>query len=170
MFAQYKKVALGRWLAMYASAASRCASSVLNSRSNPSFVLLRVYIAQRTWDFLLAQAKEVIAVPVTACDLLGQRGQATKMLSLVLEPLLEHFDLKSFSLVPAHQQRPRHGQAPIAGRMIRSRSRFASRTSARSWRGKPQVTVPGQFGGPPAGPLAKIRTVALSDLGTLDSL
>ncbi len=78
------------------------------------------------------------------------------MLSFVLEPLLEHFDLEGFSLVPAHQQRPWHGQAPVARRMIRSQSCFALRTSTGWWRGKPQVAVPGQCGGPSAGPLAKI--------------
>ena len=78
------------------------------------------------------------------------------MLSFVLEPLLEHFDLEGLSLVPTHQQRPWHGQAMVARRMIRSQSCFALRTSAGWWRGKPQVTVPCQCAGPPAGPLAKI--------------
>src|SRR4051794_24126460 len=103
------------WLLMYASAASRCASSELNSCARPSSVDLRVYMAQRTTrgsgTGLAAtfasrglQPEEHEAVPACAGDLLRDCAEGGVPPVLPLEAVREKlYDDWSAFVLPRNQ-------------------------------------------------------------------
>src|SRR5271166_2336636 len=74
-------------------------------------------------SILLGQTEEEVAIPLRACDLLGDGAQGGEAASIVFEAVVEHPDDNRAILVVLHEQAAGHRQSRVMLRRYGNRRR-----------------------------------------------